>query len=67
MNSTLHRVTHYAEDHTVPINATDIMTRQLIIARPDSTVAEVARLLTEHDISALPICDDDGTLLGMIQ
>lgn len=60
------RVTHYAEDHIVPINAADIMTRQLITARPDNTVAEVARLLSEHDISALPICDNDGTLLGMI-
>jgi CBS domain-containing protein len=66
LTSALHRMTYYAEDPIVPINAADIMTRQLITARPDSTVAEVARLLNEHDISALPICDNDGTLLGMI-
>lgn len=50
----------------MPINAASIMTRQAIIARPDSTVAEVARLLTNHDISAVPVCADDGTLVGMI-
>jgi CBS domain-containing protein len=48
------------------INAASIMTRQKITTRPDSTVAEVARLLTYHDISAVPVCDADGTLLGMI-
>jgi CBS domain-containing protein len=50
----------------MPINVADIMTRQVIIARPDSTVAEVASLLTGHDISAVPVCADDGTLLGII-
>src|ERR1700693_945041 len=48
------------------IAATDIMTRQVVTARPDSTVAEVAQLLTDHDISAVPVCAHDGTLLGMI-
>jgi CBS domain-containing protein len=50
----------------MPMNVADIMTRQVIIARPDSTVAEVASLLTGHDISAVPVCADDGTLLGII-
>ena len=50
----------------MPINAADIMTRRVVTARPDGTVAEVAKLLSDHDISAIPVCADDGTLLGMI-
>jgi len=50
----------------MPIDAADIMTRPVVTARPDSSVAEVARLLNDHDISAVPVCADDGTLLGMI-
>ncbi len=48
------------------INVASIMTRQTISARPDSTVAEIAKLLTDHDISAVPVCAEDGALLGMI-
>jgi CBS domain-containing protein len=48
------------------INAAEIMTRFVISAGPDSTVAEVARLLSQHAISAVPICDRDGTLIGML-
>jgi CBS domain-containing protein len=48
------------------MDAARIMTRRTITARPDSTVAEVAGLLSQHDISAVPVCADDGTLLGII-
>ncbi|HQT76594.1 MAG TPA: CBS domain-containing protein [Rhodopila sp.] len=48
------------------MDAASIMTRQTITARPDSTVAEVAKLLTDYDIGAVPVCAADGTLLGMI-
>jgi CBS domain-containing protein len=44
------------------LDAASIMTRDVITARPDDTVA---RLLSEHDISAVPICDADGKLVGM--
>lgn len=50
----------------MPIDAASIMTRQTITTRPDSTVAEVAGLMSQHDISAVPVCDEDGTLVGMI-
>jgi CBS domain-containing protein len=45
--------------------ASSIMTRDVVTARPTDTVAHVARLLSENAISAVPICDDAGTLLGM--
>jgi CBS domain-containing protein len=48
------------------LTAADIMTRKVITARPDDTVARIARLLSDHEISALPICDQDGSLLGIV-
>jgi CBS domain-containing protein len=46
--------------------ATDIMTTKVITARPDDTVANVARLLSDNGISAVPICDAEGHVLGML-
>jgi len=48
------------------MDAASIMTRGVITAHPTDTVARVARILAEHAISAVPVCDDDGALLGMI-
>ena len=48
------------------LHASSIMTRDVVTARPTDTVAHVARLLSENAISAVPICDDVGTLLGMV-
>jgi len=47
------------------LDAASIMTRDVATARPTDTVARVARLLAEREISAVPICDEAGTLLGM--
>jgi CBS domain-containing protein len=51
---------------TMPLIATDIMTSKVITARPDDTLAKIAGLLFDHGISAVPICDKDGGLLGML-
>ena len=48
------------------VDAASIMTRNVITCGPDATVAEVAALLASHDISAVPVCDKDGSLLGML-
>jgi len=48
------------------LTAGAVMTKKVASARPDDTVAEVARLLTAHDISAVPVCDASGALLGML-
>lgn len=46
--------------------AGEIMTRKLVTAPSGATVSQLARLMAENDISAVPICDKDGTLLGMV-
>jgi CBS domain-containing protein len=48
------------------MNAADIMTRFVVTAGPDATVGEVARLLSQHAISAVPIVDADGRLIGIL-
>jgi CBS domain-containing protein len=48
------------------LDAASIMTRDVVTAGPDDTVATVAKRLTQRGISALPVCAADGTLLGML-
>ena len=43
----------------------DIMTRNVVSAAPDSSVLEVASLLVEHHISAVPVAESDS-VVGMI-
>jgi CBS domain-containing protein len=50
----------------MPVDAASVMTRDVIKVGPNATVAEVAALLAQHDISAVPVCDEKGTLLGML-
>lgn len=44
----------------------DVMTPQVLSARPEQSLADVARFMSEHDVRAVPIVDEDGTLLGMV-
>lgn len=48
------------------LDAANIMTRKVVTVRPTDTVAKVARLLSENAISAVPVCDAAGALLGMV-
>lgn len=44
----------------------DIMTRDVVIIGPQTTVSEIARLMSENDISGLPVIGDDGKILGIV-
>lgn len=44
----------------------DLMTPQVLSARPDQSLGDVARLMIEKDVRALPVVDDTGSLLGMV-
>lgn len=46
--------------------AIDIMTPAVITASPETSVAELCRLMLESRISALPIVDKQGVLVGLI-
>ncbi|MFW6091075.1 MAG: CBS domain-containing protein [Actinomycetota bacterium] len=42
------------------------MTTDVITVRQDAPFKEVARLLDEHSVSALPVLDADGRLVGIV-
>ena len=44
----------------------DAMTAQVLSARPDQTLGEVARVMVERDIHAVPVVDEGGALVGMV-
>ena len=44
----------------------EVMTRDVITVAPDVSLRDVARLLTQHRISGLPVCDDAGRVLGIV-
>jgi CBS domain-containing protein len=48
------------------MNAADIMTRNVVTVTPDTDLATVARLLLEHDISALPVVDQQRRVVGIV-
>lgn len=48
------------------MKAEDIMVRNLVTIGPDESVAQAAQLMTENDVSALPVIDADGRLVGII-
>ncbi|MBC7543260.1 MAG: CBS domain-containing protein [Candidatus Sericytochromatia bacterium] len=43
----------------------DVMTSPVITVTPDTTVSEIARLLTTRRISGVPVVDD-GKVIGMV-
>lgn len=48
------------------MNAMDVMVRAVITIKPDDTVAKAVDLFAKHDISALPVVDDNDTVVGII-
>jgi CBS domain-containing protein len=48
------------------MQASEIMTAHVVTVRPETELCEVARLLLAHGISAVPVVDEAGGVLGMV-
>lgn len=48
------------------MNAADIMTRFVVTVAPTATIDGIAKILAEHAISGVPVCEADGTLVGIV-
>lgn len=48
------------------MQAVDVMTPNVISVNPGADVQEIASLLVEHGISAVPVVDNDGQVLGIV-
>jgi len=44
----------------------DIMTKDVVTVRPDTPVLEAVELIANHDISGLPVVDDEMNLIGIL-
>lgn len=44
----------------------DVMTDKIVSISPDESAAVAARLLSRYNVGALPVCNDDGRLRGMV-
>ncbi|MGV9246001.1 CBS domain-containing protein [Streptomyces sp. NPDC003710] len=45
---------------------TEVMTHRVVTARPDSSFKEVARLMRDNDITAMPVVDHEGHVVGVV-
>ena len=46
--------------------AKDIMSTEVLTVKPETSVIELAQLLTSHNINGAPVIDDDGKLIGVV-
>lgn len=44
----------------------DIMTRDVITVKEDTTVTEIGKILLENRISGVPVLDEEGELAGIV-
>jgi CBS domain-containing protein len=48
------------------MKVSDIMTKEVMTVKRDTSVNEVAKLMGAHDISGVPVVDDDDHVIGII-
>ncbi len=48
------------------LTAADIMTRDVITVRKETTIRELAEIFTRHRISSAPVVDAAGDLIGIV-
>jgi CBS domain-containing protein len=54
------------ERNPAEITIREIMSRPLILAKPEWTLKECSQSMQKHNIHHLPVADEHGTLVGLI-
>jgi CBS domain-containing protein len=62
----LRRSADHEVEEQVPMNARDIMSKPVVSVHPDTPTRDVARLLLDKGISAVPVVDDNGAPIGIV-
>jgi len=44
----------------------DVMTREVISVTPETTLRELAGILSKNNINGVPVLDEDGAVLGVV-
>ena len=55
-----------AEGFSSNFQVGDVMTTPVLTAHPDTEIREIARVLFDERIGAMPIMDDEGALVGIV-
>jgi CBS domain-containing protein len=48
------------------LTAKDIMTRDVLTVKPDTSIEELSAILVKNEISGVPVVDDSGALYGVV-
>lgn len=48
------------------ITVAEVMTRDVVTVGPDMPLKEAATVISEHGVSGVPVCDDDGAVVGVL-
>lgn len=48
------------------MKVSDLMSTDVVTTTPAAPLRDVARMLMEHRISGLPVCDETGTVVGVV-
>lgn len=48
------------------MNASDVMVRDVVTVGPEEAISKAVQLLVDHDISALPVIDNDRRVIGIL-
>ena len=48
------------------MNAKEIMSKNVITVFPDNSIEELAKILTENNISGAPVIDKDKKVIGIV-
>jgi CBS domain-containing protein len=57
---------HWGKPAARELPVADVMTRTPMSVRPATGLAQAARLMLERKWGCLPVCEEDGTLVGIV-
>jgi CBS domain-containing protein len=55
-----------AEGKTGETPVGEIASKEVVCVDPEQSLEEAARLMAEHQVRRLPVCEEDGTLVGIL-
>lgn len=61
----LHRVVAEERDFR-NVSASEVMTQEIIFCSPDTSLEEASTIMKTRRVRHLPVCDQDGSLLGLV-
>lgn len=44
----------------------ECMCKQVVCAKPEATICEVAKLMEENHVGSIPVCKEDGKIVGIV-